>query len=231
MTQDMQKNNVMVIGASSAIGTAIVRQAECSNLHVIRTTRSGEGDSLTMDVTSDDSVKIAIEEAIEANSGIDAVIYVPALSIDGLIHTLDASAWSQVFDVNVFGAVRIVHYLLPHFIKARTGVFQFISSTAAVRGATGAAPYSCSKAALNALAMNISQDYGRFNIRAYSVMPGYVDGGMLAHLSAEKKAALAKETSLKRLAEPDEVARFCIGTLSASSYLTGTSLVFDGGLR
>lgn len=226
----MQDKNLLVIGGSSAIGAAIVRQAERSHYRVIRTKRSGEGDGLVMDVTSDDSVRRAIEEAVAQASSIDAVIYAPALSIDGLIHSQDIGAWSQVFDVNVFGAARVSRYLLPHFIKARKGVFQFVSSTAAVRGATGAAPYACSKAALNALAKNIANDYGRFNIRAYAVMPGYVDGGLLAHLPAEKKAALSKEIALKRLAEPDEVARFCIATLDSSSYLTGAALVFDGGL-
>nr|WP_161990876.1 SDR family oxidoreductase [Pseudomonas caspiana] len=225
----MRNKNLLVVGGSSEIGTAIVRQAENNNYQVISTKRSADSSGLFLDVTSDESVKSAIQQAIADFGVIDAVVYAPALSIDGLIHTLNDEAWSKAFDVNVFGAARVARHLLPHFIKARKGVFQFVSSTAAVRGATGAAPYSCSKAALNALALNIAHDYGRFNIRAYTVMPGYVDGGMLAHLPDEKKAVLAKETSLKRLATPDEVAHFCIATLD-SPYLTGTALALDGGL-
>lgn len=225
----MNNKNLLVVGASSEIGSAIVRQAEQNNYQVIGTQRSGSMPGLFMDVTSDESVKSAIQQALADFGRIDAVIYAPALSSDGLIHALDDNAWSNAFDVNLFGAVRVARHLIPHFIKARQGVFQFVSSTAAVRGATGAAPYACSKAALNALAVNIAHDYGRFNIRAYTVMPGYVDGGMLADLPVEKKSLLAREPSLKRLATPDDVAHFCIATLD-SPYLTGTALTLDGGL-
>lgn len=229
MALDMQKKNLLLVGASSEIGTAIVRQAESNDYQVISTQRSGSTPGLYMDVTSDESVKSAITQVIADFGVIDSVIYAPALSNDGLIHTLNDEAWSSVFDVNVFGAARVARYLIPHFIKARKGVLQFISSTAAVRGATGAAPYSCSKAALNALALNIANDYGRFNIRAYTVMPGFVDGGMLTHLSDEKKQLLAREPALKRLATPYEIAHLCIATLDVS-YLTGTAITLDGGL-
>ncbi|WP_228022334.1 MULTISPECIES: SDR family oxidoreductase [unclassified Pseudomonas] len=225
----MLYRNLLVVGGSSEIGAAIIRCAESNSYKVFSTQRSVDSSGLLMDVTSDESVKSAIDQAIAISGTIDAVVYAPALSIDGLIHTLSDEAWSKTFDVNLFGAARVVRHLLPHFIKARKGVFLFVSSTAAVRGATGAAPYSCSKAALNALALNIAHDYGRFNIRAYTVMPGYVDGGMLAHLPDEKKVVLAREASLKRLATPDEVAHFCVATLD-STYLTGTALALDGGL-
>lgn len=225
----MCKKNLLVVGASSEIGASIVRHAEKNNYYVISAQRSDRMFGLSMDVTSDESVKSAITQVFADYGVIDAVIYAPALSKDGLIHMLDDEAWSSVFDVNVFGAARVARHLIPHFIKARKGVLQFISSTAALRGATGAAPYSCSKAALNALALNIAHDYGRFNIRAYTVMPGFVDGGMLAHLSDEKKQVLAREPALKRLATPDEIAHLCIATLDAT-YLTGTAITLDGGL-
>lgn len=225
----MKKNSILIVGASSEIGAAMVVQAERNNYQVISTQHSGRTSELTLDVTSEESVKSAIAQVVADYGVVDAIIYAPAHSKDGLIHTLDEEAWLSTFDVNIFGAARVARHLIPHFIEARKGVFQFISSTAAIRGATGAAPYSCSKAALNALALNIAQDYGRFNIRAYTVMPGFVDGGMLAHLSEEKKQVLARGAALKRLATPEEIARFCIATLDAS-YLTGTAITLDGGL-
>ena len=225
----MKKKSILIVGASSEIGAAMIVQAERNNYQVISTQRSGRTSGLTMDVTSEESVKSAIAQVVTDYGVIDAVIYAPAYSKDGLIHTLDEEAWSSIFDVNIFGAARVARHLIPHFIKARKGVLQFISSTAAIRGATGAAPYSCSKAALNALALNIALDYGRFNIRAYTVMPGFVDGGMLAHLPDEKKQVLARGPALKRLATPQEIAHLCIATLDAS-YLTGTAITLDGGL-
>ncbi|MQL47447.1 SDR family oxidoreductase [Photorhabdus khanii] len=227
---DKYNSKVLIIGSSSEIGNAICKHAVASGYEVLGTSRKPHNEEIHLDVMSDGSVKEAIEIAIEKMRCIDAVIYTPAMSLDGLLHVQDIESWHDVFNVNLFGAARVAKYLLPHFMKNRNGVMQFISSTASVRGSPGATAYSCSKAAMNALVKNIANDYGRFNIRAYSVMPGYVDGGMLRHISSEKKVELAKSIALKRMADVDEIARFCVGALSASTYITGTTLRIDGGL-
>jgi 3-oxoacyl-[acyl-carrier protein] reductase len=134
-----------------------------------------------------------------------------------------------VHDVNVLGALRAAKALLPHFMKQRDGVLLFVSSIAAVRGVVGAAAYSASKAALNSLAKSISKEYGRFNVRAYTVMPGYVNGGMLKDMDPKRVEEASKGISLRRFAEVDEVARFIISTLDVD-YLTGTAISMDGGL-
>ncbi|AWK41868.1 SDR family oxidoreductase [Photorhabdus laumondii subsp. laumondii] len=228
----MHKYNskILIIGSSSEIGNAICRHAVASGYEVLGTSRKPRNEEIYLDVMSDNSVREAIGIAVEKMKCIDAVIYTPAISLDGLLHAQDIEGWHDVFNVNLFGAARVAKYLLPHFMKNRNGVMQFISSTASLRGETGATAYSCSKAAMNALVKNISNDYGRFNIRAYTVMPGYVDGGMLRHISPEKKMEFARSTALRRMADINEIASFCVGTLSTSTYITGTSLCIDGGL-
>ena len=98
----------------------------------------------------------------------------------------------------------------------------------AVRGAIGAARYSCSKTTLDARALNIGHNYGRFNVRAYPATPGFVHVGILAHLSNEKEQMLVKEPSFKRLAMPEEIALLFIAILGPF-YLTCTATTLDGG--
>ena len=232
MNQDPQR--ILVVGGAGAIGGAIAKFANDRGHRVVVTSSkpiesAGSIVSVQMDVRSDDSVKAAIRQCAERLEGPTAVIYVPALSIDKLIHTSAISDWQQVYDVNLFGAVRVVREIIPHFLKKRGGTFQFISSTAATRGSVGASAYASSKAALNSLAQAVSLEYGRFNVRAYSLMPGFVNGGLLAAMEPEKKQLISKSIALKRFAEVDEVARFSILTLEAGAYLTGTAIAFDGG--
>jgi len=224
----MEKKHVLVIGESSAIGAAIATEARARGHRVLGTARAGGEGIVQMDVRDDDGVRDGLEQALHILGRIDAVIYAPAITDRSLVHAADMAAWQSVYEVNVLGAVRTAKSLLPHFMKQRDGVFLFISSIAAVRGVIGSSAYSASKAALNALAKNISREYGRFNVRAYSVMPGHVNGGMLKDMEARRVEEASKGISLRRFAEVDEIARFVVSTLDVG-YLTGTSISMDGG--
>ncbi|MBD1228688.1 SDR family NAD(P)-dependent oxidoreductase [Xenorhabdus griffiniae] len=227
---DSKKGLVVVVGSSGDIARSVIKVLKDNNYMVKAMTRTPSEDEIHIDVTSDESVKRAFESVFSLHERIYSVLYFPAITKDKLIHNQGIDDWQSVIDVNLLGAVRVVKNVLPHFIKNREGIFQFLSSTAAVRGATGAAAYSCSKAALNMLAKNIANDYGCFNVRAYTVMPGYIDGGMLKNLPQDKREAVRKNIALQRMANVQEIANFCVGLLAISDYLTGTTLTLDGGM-
>lgn len=225
-----KKGIVVVVGSSGDVARAVMKILKANNYLVKAFIRTPKEDDNYINVTSDESVKRAFESVFSLHGKIYSVLYFLAITKDKFIHNQEIDDLKSVVDVNLLGAVRVVKNVLPHFIKNRGGIFQFLSSTAAVKGATGAAAYSCSKAALNMLAKNIANDYGRFNVRAYTVMPGYIDGGMLKNLSKDKREAVRKNIALQRIANVEEVANFCVGLLVISDYLTGTTLTVDGGM-
>lgn len=194
--------------------------------------RDRRGHAVELDVRFDESVRAGLRKATERLSGRyrHAGLYTgrndrwpdPSVELDGVA--------ARVRRQHLRSRARDEAYAPPLPAGAQR-VFQFISSTAAVRGARGAAPYATSKAALNSLAVNVSKEYGRFNVRAFCIMPGFVDGGILDKLDGDKRSALVSQIPLNRLCLPAEVANFCVSTIEASTYLTGTNLTLDGGMN
>ncbi|SEQ54332.1 beta-ketoacyl ACP reductase [Pseudomonas sp. NFACC02] len=224
----MTNKVLLVIGGSSGIGSAIMKEAQKNDYQVIATSRQGGMDSIAMDVTDNASVQNGIRTALQRVDKIDAVLFAPAITDKALIHAADIEEWQAVYDVNILGALRVTKALLPHFMKKRYGAFVYLSSTAAIRGSVGAAAYASSKAALNSLAKGVSKEYGRFNIRAFTIMPGYVNGGMLKDMDEQRIQEISKSIALKRFAHVNEVAQFTVASLNIP-YINGTSLSIDGG--
>lgn len=225
----MHNRTVLLIGGGSEIGAAIADYSRSNGYAVVTTTREGRGDSLPVDVRSDASVRTGIEQALRRTGRIDSLIYAPAITDSKLTHVADISAWQDVYNVNVLGALRVTRELLPHFMKQRDGTCVYISSSAALHGVVGSAAYAASKAALNSLAKSVSKEYGRFNIRAYTVMPGYVSGGMLKDMDPQRVQELSRSIALRRFAQVDEIAQFTVASLGVG-YLSGTALSIDGGI-
>lgn len=225
----MSGKSVLIIGGGSEIGNAIANESRNGGYQVITTARNGSEGFITMDVRGDESVRAGIAQAIQQAGKIDVFVYVPAVTDAKLIHSADISSWQAVYDVNVLGALRVTKELLPHFMRQRDGACVYISSTAAVRGMVGSAAYAASKAALNSLAKSVAKEYGRFNVRAFSVMPGYVNGGMLKDMDPQRVQEISKSIALRRFAQVDEIARFTVASLGVA-YLSGTALSIDGGI-
>ncbi|AXE36235.1 SDR family NAD(P)-dependent oxidoreductase [Chromobacterium phragmitis] len=226
----MDCKSILVIGGASVIGSSIINEARNGGYKVTTTSRSGADGSIPLDVTNDENVRSSVLQAIHQAGKIDALVYLPAITDTSLTHSADISSWQAVYDVNVLGALRVTKELLPHFMRQRDGVCLYVSSTAAVRGMVGSAAYAASKAALNSFAKSISKEYGRFNIRAFTVMPGYVNGGMLKDMAPQRVQELSKSIALRRFAHVDEIARFTVALLGFP-YLNGTELSIDGGIN
>ncbi|WP_081986655.1 SDR family NAD(P)-dependent oxidoreductase [Chitinibacter sp. ZOR0017] len=220
--------NILIIAGGSSIGEAIISEAKHRKYHVVSTSREGKNDFLVMDVRDENSVSQSIEKSIEILGEIDAVIYTPAITDMNLLHASDMRVWAEVFDVNLYGAVRVAKKIMPHFLKKRSGSILFISSTAANRGVVGSGAYASSKSALNTLSKNISIEYGRFNIRSNAILPGYVDGGMLKNLDEKKSSEIKKKISLKRFATPSEIGQLSLDIIE-NQYLTGSLFEINGG--
>lgn len=225
----MSNKTVILVGAGSDIGAAIANESRAQGYDVIGTTRQGVGGTISIDVRSDESVRAGVHLAIQRAGKIAAMVYAPAITDSKLIHSSDIATWQDVHDVNVLGALRVTKELLPHFMRQRDGTCVYISSTAAVRGMVGSAAYAASKAALNSLAKSVAKEYGRFNVRAFSVMPGYVNGGMLKDMDPQRVQEISKSIALRRFAQVDEIARFTVASLGVA-YLSGTALSIDGGI-
>ena len=135
---------------------------------------------------------------------------------------------------STFVLTQLLHPLLLEAAKTSPAgaSLVFNSSVAGVTAISSGTPYAMSKAALNQLASNLCCEWGRTRIRVNSVCPWYTRTPLAAPVLEDgaKLAAILERTPLGRIAEAEEVAA-CVAFLCmpASSYVTGQTLVCDGG--
>jgi NAD(P)-dependent dehydrogenase (short-subunit alcohol dehydrogenase family) len=146
---------------------------------------------------------------------------------------LDMQLWDRVIGVNLRGNVLGCRAVIPAMRAAGGGSIVLTSSILSVQPGLGRSAYSISKAGINGLARSVSASYGRDGIRCNAVAPGYIlTDAMLSGLIPEDRRRQLSETSaLGRMATPDEVGSvIAFLASSAASYITGQTIVVDGGV-
>ena len=163
--------------------------------------------------------------------GIDILVNNAAVTRDSLVMMLQPEAWREVLDVSLNGAYLCARAGLRSMIGSRWGRIVNVVSPAAFLGKPGAANYAAAKAGLVALTKTLAAESARHGITANAVCPGWVETELVADLAEEARSQEAARIPVGRFAEPDEIAD-AIAFLASerARYVTGTTLVVDGGL-
>ena len=133
--------------------------------------------------------------------------------------------------VDLIGSFRITKGILMLMMKKRSGVIINITSTPAIFAHNCGCPYSIAEAGLISLTKHIALEYGRYNIRSYSVALGdiYTDS-MRRSLSRSELVKAKNENTMKRLGQPEEVAKSIVSIAGENfSFSTGNTIIIDGG--
>ena len=138
----------------------------------------------------------------------------------------------EIFEVNFFSHVTLTQLISREMAKNKFGSIIFISSTSAKRNDMGRFAYSSTKAAISSTSRVLAKELGNYKIRVNTICPGLTDTDMSKSNTREDfmKEELNK-ISLKRLAEPNEIASVAVFLASdLSSYITGQDIIVDGGV-
>lgn len=172
---------LLITGGSSGIGLATVEQFTAKGWQVIELSRSGQSREsvvhIPCDVTDEQSVQAAIQEAMKHTDHLDVVISNAGFGISGPIEFTAIEEAQKQFNVNFFGAMRLVKAVLPMMRLQQHGRIIFTSSVAADLSIPYQSFYSASKAALNAMALALANEVRSFGIRVSVLMPGDVATG------------------------------------------------------
>ncbi|GHA45874.1 short-chain dehydrogenase [Streptomyces tauricus] len=143
-------------------------------------------------------------------------------------HEMSLGSWQRQLAVNTTGAFLGFRALLPD-LRERRGAVVLTSSVHAHRGIPGHPAYAASKGALLSLCAQLAVEYGP-EVRVNAVVPGPILTAAWDRVTPEDRERSVAETAARRFGTPQEVAA-AIAFLSAAeaSYVTGTSLVVDGG--
>ncbi len=139
----------------------------------------------------------------------------------------------KILDNNIVANHWLINLVAPKMIQRKAGSIIIVSSIGGLRGSPVIGAYCISKAADMQLARNLAVEYGPHNVRVNCIAPGLIKTDFARALWEDE--AMLKErmvtTPLRRIGEPDEIAGAAVFLASqAGSYVTGQSLVVDGGV-
>jgi NAD(P)-dependent dehydrogenase (short-subunit alcohol dehydrogenase family) len=194
--------------------------------------RGGTAVAVPMDVTDEDSVIGALGEASERLGVITVVINNSGVTATQTALDLEMHDWDRVFDTNARGAFLVARAAARRMIEAKAGgSIVNVASILGLRVAGRVAPYAASKAALVHLTRALALEWARHGIRVNAIAPGYVETDFNRDFFAsEAGMALVNRIPQRRLGRPEELdGPLLLLASDASTYMTGSTLVIDGG--
>ena len=241
----LENKVAIVTGAASGIGLACARRyaAEGATVVGIDLHESGDWSSVQalarnsrfhqVDVTDGAALRAVAEATAHDLGSIDILLTAAGVGDGGPVGMLDEATWDRVINVNLKGTFLSIKAVLDTMTAQRSGSIITIASVEGLNGTEGGSAYNASKGGVVLLSKNVAIDYGRMGIRCNSICPGFIDTPLLHNvmgLMPEFKADVVRETKVGRLGRPEEIAGAAFFLASDdSSYVTGHTLVVDGG--
>ena len=239
---------VLITGAACGIGKATVAHFAAQGWRVVGVDRKEvytgfptDGFFIQADLAQPQEVERVYREAAEFTSKLDTLVNNAAFQVTKPISQTSVEEWDQVIAVNLRAAFLGARYGFELLAAEGGGAIVNVASVHAVATSPNIAAYAASKGGLVALTRAMAIEFAPANIRVNAILPGAVDTPMLAagfnrgHLAQgsveQQKAELARKTVNGRIGQPHEIATviYFLADSTQSSYMTGQSVVVDGG--
>jgi len=240
----------MVTGAASGIGRGIaLRLAELGAAIVIldidaagaksteeKIAQQGKARFEKCDVRSSRDCQQAVAAAIDAFGKIDILCNNAGVILRKDVTNLTEDEWDLALDVTLKSIFLLSREVIPHMIKAGSGVIINTGSGWSLKGGPQAASYCAAKAGVLNLTRAMAIDYGKHNIRVNCICPGDIDTPMLqseCEQLGEETVTFLREAAnrpIARVGTPEDVANAVLFLASGmATWITGTHLLVDGG--
>jgi len=183
-------------------------------------------------VTDRDAVRRSVKELEQNSGGIDILINNAGIHRYGALLDLEISHWQEVLDVNLTGAFLMAQAVAGGMIERRSGKIINICSLMSEAGRPTTGNYMAAKGGLKMLTKAMTVEWGRHNIQANGIGPGYILSEMTQHLAAnpEFDQWVKTRTPAARWGTPDDLVGAAVFLASpASDFVNGQILYVDGG--
>lgn len=248
---DLTGKTALITGGSAGIGrasatllarhgarVAITGRNEERGREVVREIgeAGGEASFMASDVRFADQCQRAVEETLERCGRIDILFNNAGVYYAKTVPDCSESEWDQTIDTSLKGAFLMSKFALPSMIERGSGVIIHCSSGWGIQGGGEAAAYCAAKGGLVVMTKAMAIDHGPQGIRVNCICPGDVYTPMLLDdakqrgISVESYVEAASDRPMGRIGTVEEIANAVLFlSTDASSFITGTALVVDGG--
>ncbi|MER3416380.1 MAG: 3-oxoacyl-ACP reductase [Gemmataceae bacterium] len=236
----------LITGGSRGLGRAMARGLAQAGADIVISARRAEElldaaqdigrsgvrvHTVVADMTQRDQVERLAREAINAFGRVDILVNNAGSNTPQHLEQIQDEVWDQLVELNLRSVMALSRALVPHMKARRWGRIIHIASIMAFISKEGRSAYSATKAALMGLARATALELGPFGITVNCIAPGpfltELPGKLL---SEEEKRQFSQRTALGRWGEPDElIGPVLLLASEAGRYITGTTLVVDGG--
>lgn len=237
----------LVTGGSRGIGRAIVEHLAGAGLAVHFTYVSNEqaanelvealrGRGLSATAQRADSRDAAalgslVSGLIAERGRIDLLVNNAAITRDRLLAMMSDDEWTSVLDTSLNGLFGATRPAAKQMMRQRSGRIINITSVSGTVGIAGQTNYSAAKAAIIGFTRSLAKELAPYEISVNAVAPGFVDTDMLAGFTPAQRTAAVGRVPMRRFGTVAEIANLVTYlALAAPSFMTGQTLVIDGGM-
>lgn len=237
----------LVTGASRGIGRAIALRLAADGFSVVvnYASSSGRADAVVSEIQAAGGSATAVQADVsdpDAVAGmfttisdelgpISVLVNNAGITDDGLLLRMTTDQWDNVVNTNLRSVFLCTKAALRPMVRARTGRIINISSVSGISGNPGQGNYAASKAGIIGFTKSVAKEVGSRGITVNAIAPGFIRTDMTEALGEAVTDAASEHSALGRLGLPEEVAS-AVGYLASegASYITGQTIVVDGGL-
>lgn len=249
----LQGKRALITGGGTGIGRATAerfaregarvvvsgrRRAELDETVRLCEKAGGAAAAVTGDVARPEDAERMVRETVAAFGGIEVLVNNAGILVrNATVTSVSIEDWRRVIDVDLHGVFLVSRFALLEMVPAgRGGAIVHVSSVAGIVGDPKLAPYNAAKGGVNLLTKNMALDFAPHRIRVNAVCPGRVATPMpksRLQPGDDWEAILAqwgKNIPLGRVGQPEDIAASILFLASdEASWITGTTLVIDGG--
>ncbi len=242
----LEGKTALITGASGGIGRAIAKEFLKNGASVMICDLSSEKlkntckelselgliEANVANITDKEDIKKMIEACIEKFGTIDILVNNAGITDDAQFYKMTEEQFDNVINVNLRGNYNMTKAVLPYMIEKQYGKIINLSSVSAFNGNFGQANYAASKAAIIGMTRVQAKELGKYGITVNAIAPGSIMTDMYSAVPEDVKKQKLAKIPLRRYGEPEEVAKLALFLASNdSSYITGQTIVIDGGFN
>jgi len=239
-------HNVLVTGGSRGIGLAIARRLAAAGYNVIAVARR-ESDELreairqikdgsgglqfrAFDLSQVDAIPSFVKGLRDQFGAIYGLVNNAGIGTEGLLATMHNSEIEALLRLNTLSPIILTKYIVRQMMADGAGRIINMSSIIATTGYNGLSVYGATKAAASGFTRSLAREVGKLGITVNAIAPGFVDTELTQGLGEDQRKRIAGRSALRRLPEPDDVARMVEYLLGEGGRnVTGTVFTIDAG--